>query len=579
MKPKLTKEQLKKRIDVAAGRVPADLVLAGGRVVNVFTEEIVTANIAIADGYIAAVSSSDYEGLEVVDLGGAYVSPGLIDGHVHIESAMVTPAEFAKTILPRGTTSIIADPHEIANVAGLKGIEYMLNASEGLPLDVFYMLPSCVPATSFEHSGATLLADDLSQLIHHPRILGLGELMDFYAVAGADPQIIDKVLMAGDKLVDGHGPVISDKQLNAYVSAGVRTEHECTSPEEMIERLRLGMYIQMREGSAARNLKALLPVVSKENMRRIFFCTDDRHPGDILAEGHIDNHIRIAVSHGMSAIAAIKMGSLNAAEAYHLYDRGAIAPGYVADLVILNDLEGFKVDRVYKNGRLAAQAGKSSFHFESPISDEVLNTVNFKPVGLSDLKLPMTTDVARVIKLNAHSLVTTAVNRKVDLKDGYFEYNHRLDMLKLAVIERHHATGSIGLGLLEGFGLKNGAIASTVAHDSHNLIVVGDSDEAMLMAIEAIETIGGGLVLVSNGEVIGQLPLPIGGIMTDQSLEAVDKQLEALLEKAYSIGISRDFDPFMTLAFMALPVIPEIKLTDMGLFDVNSFNFVPISVE
>lgn len=579
MKPKLTREQLKKRIDVAAGRVPADLVLVGGKVVNVFTEEILEANIAIVDGVIAAVGSSDYEGLEVVDLKGAYVSPGLIDGHVHIESAMVTPAEFAKTILPRGTTSIIADPHEIANVAGLKGIEYMLNASEGLPLDVFYMLPSCVPATSFEHSGATLLADDLSQLIQHPRILGLGELMDFYAVVGADPQIIDKVLMAGDKLVDGHGPVISDKQLSAYVSAGVRTEHECTSPEEMLERLRLGMYIQMREGSAARNLKALLPVVSKENMRRIFFCTDDRHPGDILSEGHIDNHIRIAVSHGMSAVSAIKMGSLNAAEAYHLYDRGAIAPGFVADLVILNDLEGFKVDRVYKNGKLAAEGGKASFNFDSPVSEAVLNTVNFKPVGLSDLKLAMTTDVARVIKLNAHSLVTTAVNRKVDLKDGFFEYNHRLDLLKLAVIERHHATGSIGLGLLEGFGLKNGAIASTVAHDSHNLIVVGDSDEAMLLAIEAIEAIGGGLVLVSNQEVIGKLPLPIGGIMTDESLEAVDKQLEELLDKAYHIGISRDFDPFMTLAFMALPVIPEIKLTDMGLFDVNQFNFVPISVE
>lgn len=579
MKPKLTPEQLKKRIDVAAGRVPADLVLAGGKVINVFTEEIYEANVAIVDGVIAAVSSSEYEGEQVIALDGAFISPGLIDGHVHIESSMVTPAEFARTILPRGTTSIIADPHEIANVAGLKGIEYMLHASEGLPLDVFYMLPSCVPATSFEHSGATLLADDLGKLIDHPRILGLGELMDFYAVAGADANIIDKVLMAGDKLVDGHGPVISDKQLNAYVSAGVRTEHECTTAEEMIERLRLGMYIQMREGSAARNLKALLPVVSKENMRRVFFCTDDRHPGDILTDGHIDNHIRIAISHGVHPVSAIKMGSLNAAEAYHLYDKGAIAPGYAADLVILSDLEKFKVEKVFKSGKLAAESGKALFQFDSPVSEAVLNTVNFKPVGLSDLKLAMETDVARVIKLNAHSLVTTAVNRKVDLKDGYFEYNHRLDLLKLAVIERHHATGSIGLGLLEGFGLKNGAIASTVAHDSHNLIVVGDSDEAMLTAIEAIEAIGGGLVLVSENEVIGQLALPIGGIMTHESLEAVDKQLETLLEKAYEIGISKDFDPFMTLAFMALPVIPEIKLTDMGLFDVNRFNFVPISVE
>lgn len=574
-----THEKIKKRVDVAAGRVPADLLLKNGQIVNVFTEEIYTAHIAISDGVIAAVGDTLYEALEVVDLNGAYVSPGLIDGHVHIESAMVTPAEFARTVLPRGTTSIVADPHEIANVSGMAGIEYMLEASEGLPLDVFVMLPSCVPATDFEHAGAILKAKELSQLIGHPRVLGLGELMDYPAVVGAHPDIVDKVMMAQGKLVDGHGPVIKGSQLNAYVSAGVRTEHECTTPEEMLERLRLGMYIQMREGSAARNLLSLLPVVNKANMRRVFFCTDDRHPGDILRDGHIDNHVRMAVKEGLSPVMAIKMGSLNAAEAYHLYDRGAIAPGYLADLVILSDLNAFKVESVYKSGKLAASEGKTNMIKPAHIRPEVLNTVNFKAVEAADFVIPMKTDIANVIQLNPHSLVTSQAVRKVGVANGAFEYNDKLDLLKLAVIERHHATGNIGLGLVEGFGLKNGAIASTVAHDSHNLIVIGDTDEHLSLAAKEIERIGGGLVLVHDGKVIGSLALPIGGIMTDQSLETVDEALEELLEKAYAIGVSKDVDPFMTLAFLALPVIPEIKLTDMGLFDVLKFEFMPLCVE
>lgn len=571
-----TKEQIKKRIDVAAGRIPADLVLKNGQVINVFTEEVYTANVAIVDGVIAAVSEMDYEGVEEVDLKGAYVSPGLIDGHVHIESSMVTPAEFAKSILPRGTTSIIADPHEIANVCGIKGIEYILEASEGVPLDIFVMLPSCVPATDFEHSGAILKAKELSQLIDDPRVLGLGELMDYPAVIGAHSDIVDKVKMAKGKLVDGHGPVISGKDLNAYVSAGVRTEHECTTPEEMLERLRLGMYIQMREGSAARNLSSLLPVVNKANMRRVFFCTDDRHPGDILTNGHIDNHVRIAVKAGVSPVMAIKMGSLNAAEAYHLYNKGAIAPGFAADLAVLTNLEKYEVASVYKDGKLVAENGKALFEHEVLMKAEVLNTVHFKPVSEEDFRIPMTSDIARVIQLKAHSLVTNEAIRKVDVKDGHYAYNKKLDLLKLAVVERHHETGSIGLGLVEGFGLKNGAIASTVAHDSHNLIIIGDTDAHLKLAAETIQEIGGGLVLIHSGKVVGTLPLQIGGIMSDQSLEAVDKALNELLEQAYKCGVSKDFDPFMTLAFLALPVIPSLKLTDMGLFDVNRFEFVPL---
>lgn len=574
-----TPEKLKKRIDVAAGRTPADLLLKNGQIVNVFTEEVYMAHIAISDGVIAAVGNTLYEAQEVVDLNGAYVSPGLIDGHVHIESSMVTPVEFAKSVLPRGTTSLVADPHEIANVSGVAGIQYMLEASEGLPLDVFVMLPSCVPSTGFEHAGAILKAKELASLIDNPRVLGLGELMDYPAVISGHEDIIDKVMMAQGKLVDGHGPVICDAELNAYVTAGVRTEHECTTPEEMLERLRLGMYIQMREGSAARNLLSLLPVVNKENMRRVFFCTDDRHPGDILVDGHIDNHIRMAVKEGLPAVMAIKMGSLNAAEAYHLYDRGAIAPSFLADLVILSDLEQFKVESVYKSGVLVVENGKASIDKPVLMKSEVLNTVNFKPVENGAFKIALKTDIANIIKLNPHSLVTSHVVRKVGVKDGYFEYNDKLDLLKLAVIERHHATGNIGLGLVEGFGLKNGAIASTVAHDSHNLIVIGDTDEHLALAVQEIERMGGGLVLVHNGQVVGRLPLPIGGIMSDQSLESVDEALHTLLEKAYEVGVSHDVDPFMTLAFLALPVIPEIKLTDMGLFDVKKFEFMPLCVE
>ena len=400
--------------------------------------------------------------------------------------------------------------------------------------------------------------------------------MDYPAVIGANSDIVDKVKMAKGKLVDGHGPVISGKDLNAYVSAGVRTEHECTTAEEMIERLRLGMYIQMREGSAARNLSSLLPVVNKENMRRVFFCTDDRHPGDILTDGHIDNHVRIAVKAGVSPIMAIKMGSLNAAEAYHLYNKGAIAPGFVADLAILTNLEKYDVASVYKDGKLVAQNGKALFEHEVLMKPEVLNTVHFKPVTEDDFKIPMTSDIARVIQLKAHSLVTNEVVRKVDVKNGHYVYNKKLDLLKLAVIERHHETGSIGLGLVEGFGLKNGAIASTVAHDSHNLIIIGDTDAHLKLAAETIQDIGGGLVLIHDGKVVGTLPLQIGGIMSEQSLEAVDKALNELLEQAYKCGVSKDFDPFMTLAFLALPVIPSLKLTDMGLFDVNKFEFVSL---
>lgn len=567
-------EIIKRRIDVAAGREEAELVIKNCKIVNVFTEEIIEGDVAIDKGYIVGVG--EYKSSNEIDLNGKYIGPGLIDGHVHIESAMVTPSQFAKTVIPAGTTTVIADPHEIANVCGLEGIQYMLDESSNIPLDVYLMLPSCVPATSFENSGAIILAEDMKKMMAKDRILGLGEMMDFPGVVSGDPKIIDKLEVAGNKIVDGHGPVIQGKDLNAYVSAGIHTEHECTTTEEMLERLRLGLYIQMREGSAARNLETLIKRVNKENMRRVLFCTDDRHPGDILNDGHIDNNVRIAIKNGMSPISAIKIASLNAAECYRLYDKGAIAPGYKADLIVFDSLETFKIEKVFKSGKLVAENGKALFKAKNIPNNNVIDTVRIKPVTKEDLRINLESDIANIIRLLPHSLVTERVVRKVEVEDGQYVFNDKLDILKLAVIERHKATGNIGLGLVENFKLKSGAFASTVAHDSHNLIVIGTNDDDMLLAIEEIKKIGGGQTIVDRGEVIQSLSLPIAGIMSDKSLEELDSELEQLLKKAYDMGVNQNIDPFMTLAFLALPVIPEVKLTDMGLFDVNKFGFIGI---
>lgn len=573
------KSIIQKRIGVAAGREKADLVLKGGKVINVFTEEIIEGDVAIVDGYIAGIGK-DYEGLEVIELEGRYIAPGLIDGHVHIESSMATPEQYARAIVPRGTTTIIADPHEVANVNGMDGIEYILNASETVPMDVFVMLPSCVPATDFENSGAVLEAKQLSELINHPRVLGLGELMDYPAVIGASERVVDKIKLAheNNKIIDGHGPLIDGVELNAYTSAGVRTEHECESVEEMINRLRLGMYILIREGSAARNLSTLVQGVSKENLRRCLFCTDDRHPGDILKDGHIDNNVRLAMECGLPALSAIRMATLNAAECYRLYDRGAVAPGYLADVIVIDNLRTFKVEKVFKAGKLVADDGLPLFEAESLIDERVRNTVNLGELDPEKLKLHMESDIARVMKIAPKSLVTEHVTRKVGLKDGVFEYVRELDILKLAVLERHKATGNVGLGLVEGFEMKDGAIASTVAHDSHNLIIIGDTDDNIMAAAKEVERIGGGLVVVKSGMVIGSLPLPIAGIMSDKTLSEMDAEHEKLMELAYNVGVNKEIDPFMLLAFLALPVIPELKLTDIGLFDVVNFEFVDLCI-
>ncbi len=568
---------MKKRIDIAAGRVDADLVLKNAKIVDVFSEEIIEGDVAISDGRIAGIG--EYNGKEEIDLNGKYVAPGLIDGHVHIESSMVTPGQFAKAIVPHGTTTIIADPHEIANVCGLDGIEYILEGSKGIPLDVFVMLPSCVPATAFENSGAKLCADELEKMINSDRVLGLGELMDYPAVIGGNKEVLDKIKIAGDKIKDGHGPDIAGKELNAYVSAGIRTEHECTTVEEMQDRIRLGMYILIREGSAARNLEELIKGITRANLRRTLFCTDDRHPEDILNDGHIDNNIRLAIKNGIDPISAIKIASLNAAECYRLYDRGAIVPGYLADLIVIDDIESFNVEKVFKEGKLVAKNSKALFEVKAKKNSKVMDTVRLSEVNKDMLKIKLESDIVNVMRLSAHSLVTKKVIRKVDTEEGYFKYNDMLDILKLVVIERHNKTGNIGLGLVENFNLKGGAIASTVAHDSHNLIVAGDNDEDILLAIKEIGEIGGGITICSKGKVLKSLPLPIAGLISDKSLDEVSTELKEMLKIAYDMGVNKDIDPFMTLAFLALPVIPELKLTDVGLFDVTKFDFIDLSVK
>jgi len=573
---KLTND-IKKRIDIAAGRIEADLVLKNAKIVDVFSEEIIEGDIAICDDKIAGIG--EYLGREEIDLGGKYVVPGLIDGHVHIESSMVTPGQFAKAIVPHGTTTIIADPHEIANVCGLDGIDYILEGSKDIPLDVFVMLPSCVPATAFENSGAKLSAEELKKRIGSDRVLGLGEVMDYPAVIGGNREVLEKIEIAEGKIKDGHGPDISGKQLNAYITAGIKTEHECTTIEEMQDRIRLGMYVLIREGSAARNLEVLAKGITRANLRRVLFCTDDRHPQDILNDGHIDNNVRLAIKNGIDPIAAIKISSLNAAECYRLWDRGAVAPGYLADLIVVDDIESFNVEKVFKNGKLVANNGESLFQVKSKTDLKVMNTVKLKQVDKDMLKIKLESDIVNVIRLLPHSLVTQKVIRKVDTQDGYFKYNNMLDILKLVVVERHKGTGNIGLGLVENFNLKEGAIASTIAHDSHNLIVVGDNDEDILLAIEEIGRIGGGITICSKGKVLKSLPLPIAGLVSDKSLDEVSIELREMIKIAYGMGVNKDIDPFMTLAFLALPVIPELKLTDVGLFDVIEFDFIDLSVK
>lgn len=551
------------------------LVLKNAQVVNVFSGEIYKADVAVEDGYIVGIDT--YEGEQEVDLEGRLICPGFIDGHVHIESSMVSPGEFARAVVPHGTTTVIIDPHEIANVAGTAGISYMLQASEGLPLNVYVMLPSCVPATTMETSGATLLAADLEPFLDHPRVLGLGEVMNYPGVVAEDPEMLAKLRLCENKVIDGHAPGLTGKELAGYILSGIRSDHECTTVEEAQERLRLGMYVMIREGSATKNLLDLLPAVNKRNSRRFIYVTDDRHPQDLLTEGHIDHLVRLSVKAGLDLVTAIQMATINAAECFGLKGIGAIAPGYKADLLVL-DPDSLQVEAVYKDGKLVATNGKELFQPPYHEHPEVRNTVRLAEVNPEKLKIPAKSSTARVIQLIPHQLVTSTATVQLPIKDGYFDISAEPDILKLAVFERHRKTGNIGVALVKGFGLQRGAIASSVAHDSHNIIAIGKEDADIILAAEEISRMQGGIAIALEGKILGSLPLPIGGLMSDGSLVEVRDKLVELHEIAADLGVKGEFDPFMTLAFLSLPVIPELKLTDLGLVDVKEFKLVSVSL-
>lgn len=561
------------RINMAMKREKADVVIKNANIVNVFTKEFVKGDIAICNDQIVGIG--DYDGIKEIDVKGKYVCPGLIDSHLHIESCMVTPPEFAKTVVAKGTTTAIADPHEIANVCGINGINFMLNQSKNVPMNIFFMMPSCVPSTPFENNGADLSAELMQPHLSNDRILGLGEVMDFPSVINGSEKMLKKIDLYDDKIIDGHSPNLSGKELNAYRAAGVVTDHECSTIEEAVERLRNGMYLQIREGSGAKNLENLIKGLLHRNMdfERCIFCTDDKHLDDIRRDGHISYNVKKAIKLGVDPIEAIRMATINAATCYRLKRLGAIAPGYSADLIVLDSIEDFQVDKVMYRGKIVFQKGKITVPIEKvPEDKNVLNTVRIQHISKDKLDIKLKDETVPVISMTSGELITKKEMGKVNVVDGKFKANREFS--KAAVIERHKATKNIGLGIVKNFNIENGAIASTVAHDSHNLIVIGDNDEDMLTAVNEIKRVNGGYTVVSKGEVKGTLPLPIAGLMSDESAEYVMDTLNKMLSEARKLGINKNIDPFITLSFIALPVIPEIRLTDQGLFDVTKFKFI-----
>ena len=563
-------------IEAARGDKPVDTLLKNAQLINVFSGEIYKEDVAIWKDFI--VGFGEYEANEVIDLDGAYLAPGFIDGHVHIESSMMDVPQFARAVVPRGTTSVVADPHEIANVMGYDGIRYMLDSSKYNPLNVFIMLPSCVPASHMETSGSELRAFDIYPYFKEKWVLGLGEVMNFPGVINCDHDVLDKLKITHQKRIDGHAPGLSGKSLCAYVSSGIASDHECTTVEEAREKLRVGLHIMIREGTAARNLKALLPLITPENSHRCFFVTDDRHPSDLVSEGHIDYIVRRAVAEGLDPIVAIQMATLNSARYFMLNEHGAVAPGYFADLVVFDSLDEINIKMVFKNGKIVAEDGKPKWAVHKRPRRSLRGAVNIRWLEGNEFKVPAKSEKIRLIDIVEDEIITKSSIIEAKVEGGLAVADTSRDILKLAVIERHRATGQIGHGFVRGFKLREGALATTIAHDSHNIIVVGTNDEDMMAAVIQLNQLGGGMAVAKGGRVIGDLALPIAGLMSDQPLEEVNKHLNSLIEFAHLLGCPHK-DPFMTLSFLALPVIPELKLTDLGLVDVTTFQHVPLFVE
>ncbi len=574
----MNKKELKKLIDTAAGRIPADLVIKNSKIIDVFNGVITEGDIAVSGKWIAGIGK--YEGVTEIDAHGQYASPGLIDSHIHIESSYLTPEEFGRLAVPHGTTTIIADAHEIANVCGIAGLNYMIAAGKKTALDIQWMLPSCVPATNFEHAGAVIDAKAMEEPLAGGEFLGLGEFMDFPGVVNAEDFILDKLLAAKQHgvPVDGHSPAISGNALNAYTAAHIRTDHECATAEEMQSKLARGMYVLMRQGSACHDLRKLLKGVTAANSRHCLLCTDDCQPRTLFEVGHLENHLRICVEEGIAPITAIQMATLNAAECYGLQDRGAIAPGFRANIVLFKNLNEFTVSHVWVDGSSAADNGK----YLLPVTRENIapmqGTLHLQSFSKERLRLPIKTDHAHAIEIMQGGVVTRkAVVPVLRNSLGEFVYQPENDVVKISVIERHHNTGNMACALLKGYGIKHGAVAISIAHDSHNVITVGVTDDDMAFAVAALEKQQGGIVLVNNGKVLASMPLPVAGLMSDQNAEWVDAKLEEIHRIAHeTLGVNRTVEPVMTLCFMSLPVIPELKLTDMGLFDVLASQFIPL---
>ncbi|MBN2170979.1 MAG: adenine deaminase [Candidatus Krumholzibacteriota bacterium] len=567
---------LERRIAVAAGEEPADLVLKNLRLVNTFSGRVEATEIAVADGVVAALGEG-YAGREEHDLDGAFAAPAFLDAHIHVESSMATPRQFARAVVPRGTGAVFADPHEIANVLGLDGVRWMLAASEGLPLDIFFLAPSCVPATHLESAGAELGPDAVAALLAEPRVLGLAEMMNFPGVIHRDPAVLAKLELAAGRVRDGHAPGLSGRALAAYAAAGIQSDHECTTAAEALARLSLGMRIMVREGSSARNLAALVPAITPAASRHFLLCSDDRSPADLLAAGHVDHLVRRAVTEGVEPVVAVQMATLNTARHFGLADRGALAPGYRADVAVFEDFARLRVRRVYRAGRLVAEDGRLLVE-PAAVPPPPPGSMRIGELGAAPFAIADPGGDVRVIRAHPDQLLTDAERAAPRREGGWLLADPERDLLKLAVVERHRGTGRVGLGLVRGFGLRAGALATTVAHDSHNLIIVGADDGSMMAALAAAREMGGGKLVVGPGGVAASLPLPVAGLMSPAPVEETAARLDALAAAARELGCALP-EPFMTLSFMALPVIPSLKLTDRGLVDVDRFEHVPLAAD
>ena len=565
-------------IAVAKGEVPADLLIKNAQVVNVFIGKVFTSNVAIAGKYIAGIGNYQ-TGKRIIDAQNLYLIPGLMDAHIHLESTLLTPSAFARAVIPHGTTSIFIDPHEIANVLGIKGINYMLKATQNLPLNVFVLAPSCVPATNLETSGASITAEQIAKLLQHPRVVGLAEMMNFPGVINADKTVLAKIRATHEakKIIDGHAPLLRGKMLQAYIGVSIDSDHETTQLDEAIEKLGAGMWLMLRQGTAAKNLLTLLPAVNSFTVHRCLLCCDDKEPTDLQKQGHIDHLIKLAIKAGINPIWAIKMATINCAQRFGIKRLGAIAPGYRADLILVKNLSDFEIETVIKDGEVIFEEGTLKVSLSPYIEPEVTNTVHLKGISPDDFRIFVQGEKVRVIGLLPDQIITKHLIKEAKKEGDEILADPEQDTIKIAVIERHHATGNMGLGLLSGLGLKRGAIASSVSHDSHNIVVAGVNNQDMYCAVKAIEKMQGGFVLVENEVVKAGLALPIAGLISPLSAQEVGFHMKTLCQEAKNLDISLP-NPFLTLSFVALPVIPELRLTDKGLVDVNQFKFVALQL-